>query len=78
MKPAVLVTRRIPPVGLAMLAEVADIDLYQGDAPIPREELLARARGKTAILSLLTDRVDAAVMDAAPQLRIIANYAVGL
>ena len=77
MKPHVLVTRRIPPVGLAMLAEVADVDLYRGEGAIPRAELLARVRDKDAILSLLTDRIDADVMDAAPGLRVIANHAVG-
>lgn len=76
----VFVTRRIPDAGLAILENRNDIELavYPGDRAIGAKELRAGAKGATAILSILTDKIDAAVMDAAgPMLKIIANYAVG-
>jgi glyoxylate reductase len=74
----VLVTRRIPAAGLELLqAAGLELDVYEGDGAIPRPEMLRRSRGVEAILSLLTDRVDAAVMDAAPGLRVVSNLAVG-
>ncbi len=54
------------------------IDVYEQDRIIPRKELLRRVRGANVIISILTDKIDAEVMDAAgPQLNFIANYAVG-
>jgi lactate dehydrogenase-like 2-hydroxyacid dehydrogenase len=47
------------------------------DRPITRKELLTGVRSSDGLLCLLTDRVDKAVMDAAPNLKVIANYAVG-
>jgi glyoxylate reductase len=54
------------------------VDLYVGDKAISRDELLERVAGTHGIVCLLTDAIDAAVLDAAgPQLRIVANVAVG-
>lgn len=54
------------------------IDLYEKDEKIPRAELLKRVKGIDILLSILTDKIDAKVMDAAgPHLKMIANYAVG-
>ena len=77
MKPAVLLTRRVPASVLVRLREACEVDLYEGPSAIPREELLARVRGKDALICLLTDRVDREVIDAADRLRLIANIAVG-
>lgn len=60
-----------------MLAEVAEVDMYLGETAIPRDELKARLRDKVGVVSLLTDRIDGDVLDAAPSLRVIANHAVG-
>jgi glyoxylate reductase len=74
----VLVTRKLPSSVIAKLEAVADVDLYVGAKAISREELLERVKGKDAIVCLLTDTIDAAVLDAAgPQLKIVANVAVG-
>lgn len=75
----VLVTRKIPDIGIAMLREAGhEVDAWAKDDAIPRRELLKRAKGAHGILSLLTDRIDAEVLEAAgPQLKIVANYAVG-
>jgi glyoxylate reductase len=76
-RPGVLITRRIPSSVLARLETAFEIDLHVGDAAIPREELLARVRGKRALMCLLTDRVDDAVLEAGLDLKIVANVAVG-
>lgn len=76
--PRTLVTRRLPSSVIAKLEAAAEVDLYVGAKAISREELLERVRGKDAIVCLLTDVIDAAVLDAAgPQLKIVANVAVG-
>ena len=77
MKPSLLLTRRIPSSVLARLEEACDVDLHAGPSAIPRDELLARVRGKQALMCLLTDRVDQELIDAGQDLRIVANIAVG-
>ncbi len=77
-RPLVLVTRRLPSAVLAKLDEVCEVELYVGANAISREELRQRVAGKHAIVCLLTEPIDAAVLDAAgPQLKIVANVAVG-
>jgi len=77
--PRVFVSRAIPAAGLDLLRPHADLDVWADRLPPPREALLERARGCDGLLTLLTDRIDAEVMDAAgPGLRVISNYAVGL
>jgi len=54
------------------------VDVFTEDRIIPREELLSRVVGVDILVSILTDKIDAEVFDAAgPQLRMVANYAVG-
>jgi glyoxylate reductase len=76
-RPGVLVTRRIPARVLQALETRCEVDLHTGQAPISREELLRRVRGKHALVCLLTDPVDREVLDAGSDLRIVANIAVG-
>ena len=73
----VLVTRKLPSSVLAKLSAIADVDLYDGDAAIPADELRARVTDKDALVCLLTDAVDRTVIDAGPKLKVIANVAVG-
>lgn len=75
----VFVTRLIPDEGLKKLRATGhSVTVYRGDQAIPRKELLAGVKGVDALLSLLTDKIDAEVMDAGgKKLKIIANYAVG-
>lgn len=79
MSPRVLVSRRLPEAGLAPLREAGlDVDVYDGDTPIPRGELLARVEGADGIVTLMSERVDDELLKAAgPQLKVVANYAVG-
>ena len=63
---------------MAKLEAACDVDLYVGSSAISREELRQRVKGVDAIVCLLTETIDAAVLDAAgPQLKIVANVAVG-
>jgi glyoxylate reductase len=73
----ILITRRLPSAVLSKLEAAAEIDLYTGDGAIPADELRARIADKDALISLLTDAVDRSVVDAAPNLKVIANVAVG-
>jgi glyoxylate reductase len=77
LKPSILLTRRIPSAVLARLEAACDVDLFDGPAPISRTELTARLAGKQGLICLLTERIDASVIEAAPELKIVANIAVG-
>lgn len=76
----VVVTREIPSEGLAMLRKDKrlSVKVYGKDQAIPRAELLKFVKGADVILSILTEKMDREVFDAAgPQLKMVANYAVG-
>jgi glyoxylate reductase len=74
----VLVTRKLPDGGLDPLAGHELIGPEPDDRPLGRDEMAERARDVDAIVCLLTDRVDAAVLEAgAGRLRVVANVAVG-
>ena len=76
--PRTLVTRKLPSSVIARLEAVSEVDLYVGSAAISRNELLTRVAGVDAIVCLLTDTIDATVVEAAgPRLKIVANVAVG-
>jgi len=73
----VFVTRRIPETGLEILRKNFEVDVFEGDSPISREELIKRANGCEGILPLLTDTIDADIMDKTG-MKAIANFAVGI
>ena len=76
--PKVLITRRIPDSGLEILENKVDMDIYEEDRPISKEELLERIKRKDGLYCLLSDRIDREVIEAAGStLKIISNYAVG-
>ncbi|MBI5290036.1 MAG: D-glycerate dehydrogenase [Chloroflexi bacterium] len=75
--PRVFVTRRMPGDALDRLAQHAEVDLWPGDLPPPYDDLVARATQADALICMLTDRVDAALIAAAPRLRVISQMAVG-
>lgn len=77
-KPRVFVTRAIPEKGLDLIKDFCEVDLWSGELPPSRDELLQHLRGVDGLLSLLTDKIDGEAMDAAgPQLKVISNLAVG-
>ncbi len=78
VKPKVYVTRQLFDEAIEILKEHADVEVYEGvDDAIPRELLLEKVADVEGLLPLLTERIDAEVMDAAEGLRVISNYAVG-
>lgn len=79
MMASIFITRQIPDKSIAVLREAGhDVRVYPKDQIITREELLGSVKGIDALLCMLTERIDAEVLDAAgPQLKIVANMAVG-
>jgi len=74
----ILVARRLPQPVMTRLEASFDVDLWEGEGAMPRRELLRRVAGKSGAITLLTDRVDAELLEAAgPSLQIVSNYAVG-
>jgi len=74
----VVVTGKVPAVAVERLRAAHDVDAWDSESPIERSELLSRVQGADAVVSLLTERVDAELLDAAgPQLRVVSNVAVG-
>jgi len=84
-RPRVYVTRVIPEDGLALVREATACRVWEGGTaaqrwsmPPPREVLLREAGEIDGLLCLLTDPIDAALLDAAPRLRVISQMAVGV
>jgi len=76
-KPTVFVTRIIPEKALQMVREHGAATVWEGELPPSRDDLLRAVAGADGLLCLLTDPVDADVIDAAPRLRVISQMAVG-
>lgn len=74
----VVVTGRVPDAALEKLRAEHEVDAWAGPESISREELLRRVAGADAVISLLTERIDDELLDAAgPQLKVVSNVAVG-
>jgi lactate dehydrogenase-like 2-hydroxyacid dehydrogenase len=74
----VYVTRRIPEAGMDLLAQQDYVvEVNPEDRELTRDELIAGVRGRDAVLSQLTDVIDAEVLDAAAGCKVFSNYAVG-
>jgi glyoxylate reductase len=76
-KPKVYVTRLIADEALDVVREATDMKLHDSDLPPSRDVLLREVQGMDGLLCLLTERIDAEVMDAAPTIKVISNMAVG-
>ena len=77
MRPKVIVTRPLPGDAGERLAERADVVGHDVDAPLPYERLRALVPDAAGVVSVLSDRIDAPLLAAAPALRVVANVAVG-
>ncbi len=75
--PTVAVTRIIPEAALGPLRAAAEVRLWEDDLPPNPAELAALLRGCAGALTMVTDRIDAALLDAVPGLRVIGTFAVG-
>src|SRR5215472_16519299 len=73
----VFVTRALPDEALRGVREVAEVEVWPEELPPPREALREKVASVDGLLCLLTDRIDAALLDAAPRLRVVSQMAVG-
>jgi lactate dehydrogenase-like 2-hydroxyacid dehydrogenase len=77
-KPTAFVTRALPEKGMRLVEDFCDAQVWAYEIPPSRDELLRGVRGRDGLLALLTDTIDAELMDAAPNLKVISNCAVGV
>ena len=77
MKPRILVTREVFDETLDYLAQHCEVDSNQQDSPLSPDALAQRLAGRDGLMCCLTDRIDAMLLDACPQLKAVANIAVG-
>ena len=73
----VLVTARMPEEVLSLIGRDHQVESYDADPPMDRQELLRSVADKEGLLCTITDRIDTEVLDRAPALKVIANYGVG-
>lgn len=74
----IFLTHPIPGAALEKLKKVHNVDIWPGPYPIPRPDFLGSIAGADAVICMLTEKIDERVLAAAgPQLKIVANYAVG-
>jgi glyoxylate reductase len=77
MKPKVYVTRHLPQIAREELETACEVTIWDEEFPPPYETILENLPGKDGLVCLLTDRIDADLMDAAPDLKVISQVAVG-
>jgi len=77
MKPTILVSGHLTDDILSLLAQEYDVRANREDRPMGRADLLEAVAGADGFLSMITDAVDAELLDAAPRLRVVSNLAVG-
>ena len=75
--PAILISRALPEAAIEAARARADVLVHTGDRPLSRTELVARLQGRQGLVCQITDTVDAEVLAAARDLRVVANVAVG-
>ncbi|HEV3004090.1 MAG TPA: D-glycerate dehydrogenase [Pirellulales bacterium] len=76
-KPKVFVSRKIPAAGLDKVLAACDAEIWPEPLPPPADVLRRKIADCDGLLSLLTDRIDGPLLDAAPRLKVVSNYAVG-
>jgi glyoxylate reductase len=76
-RPRVFVTRRIPEVGLERIRAACDAEVWPDRLPPPYDVIRQKVADCDGLVSLLTDRIDAGLLDSTPRLKVVSNYAVG-
>jgi glyoxylate reductase len=77
VKPKVFVSRIIPDAGLNLIKAQCDAEIWNDPLPPPYALLRQKVAVCEGLVALLTDKIDTTLMDAAPRLRVVSNYAVG-
>jgi glyoxylate reductase len=75
--PAIFVSYPLPEKAIALARSRAQVDINTSTDPLPRDTLIARLSGRHGLISLITDIIDDALLAACPDLRVVANVAVG-
>jgi len=73
----VLLTREIPEAAMERLKKEVDLEYVSEETKLTKEEIIERVKDKDGIISMLDDPIDAVVINSAPDLKVISNYAVG-
>ena len=76
-KPRIFLTRELPPDSMRILHDQSQLTWNQDDRVLAKSEIIEGVRNADGLLCLLSDRIDAEIMDANPKLRVVANFAVG-
>ncbi len=76
-KPKVFVTRRIPDAGLNRILQACEAEVWPEPLPPSYDLIRAKVADCDGLVSLLTDKIDPALLDAAPRLKVVSNFAVG-
>jgi glyoxylate reductase len=76
-KPRILISRALPEEVIARARSRADVDLHAGDKPLSKTELIARVKDREGLVCLITDTIDASVLESCPALKVVSNVAVG-
>lgn len=74
----VYLTRAIPDEHIDRIRAVAGVEVWDGDSPVPRSELLDRVPAVEGLFSMLTDTIDEELLDRAPDLRVVSQMSVGI
>jgi glyoxylate reductase len=77
-RPQVFVTRQLLPEALELIAQAAEMEVWPDEYPPAPEQLCQKVASVDGVLTNIMDRVDAALLDAAPRLKVISQLAVGL
>ena len=76
-RPSILISYPIPEEAIQIARSRASVDLHTGHDPMTRQELLARLKRRQGLVALITEIIDEALLDACPDLKVVANVAVG-
>lgn len=77
-KPTIYITRKIPKIGLEILSNHCEITIHEGEEPPSKEEIIHNIRGKDGLLCMLNDKIDADIINASRNIKVISSFSVGL
>ncbi|HLR53370.1 MAG TPA: NAD(P)-dependent oxidoreductase [Pseudogracilibacillus sp.] len=77
-KPLVYITRKLPQKTINILEDVAEVEMWdKEDVNIPRELLLSKSKNASALITMLTEKIDGTLLSQAKNMKVISNLAVG-
>src|SRR5207247_8405080 len=76
VKPKVFVTRILPDTGLKLIRDACDAEVWPDQLPPPAAVMRQKIAACDGLVSLLTDKIDGPLLDLAPRLKVVSNFAV--